>query len=82
MVWFYERPGASLRIETGLDAATGEYVLQVEGPGRPATTERFPDVHAFEARVLAIERQLTAERWAQVGGPEILPHGWRGDSRH
>jgi hypothetical protein len=82
MVWFFERPGASLRIETRVDSLTGEYVLQVERPGQPTTIERFKDPQAFERRVLSIEQQLTAERWTQVGGPEILPHGWRGDFTH
>jgi hypothetical protein len=82
MVWFYERTGASLRIETRFDSATGEYVLQVERPGKPTTTERFRNAQAFEMRVVSIEQHLMAERWTQVGGPEILPHGWRGDFTH
>lgn len=81
-MWFYERPGASLRIETRVDSATGDYLLQVERPGQPTTTERFKNLHAFEKRLLAIEEQLAAERWTQVSGPEILPHGWRGDVTH
>lgn len=79
MIWFYERPDGALRIETRIDTASGNYVLQVEWPGRPATVERFPDQAAFEMRVRALERQLHNDHWEQVGGPAILPHGWRGD---
>jgi hypothetical protein len=82
MVWFYERSGGALRVETRFDSATNEYVLDVAWPGRPVLTERFSDVDAFEVRVLALERQLDAERWKQVGGPQILPHGWRGVITH
>jgi hypothetical protein len=41
-------------------------------------TERFTDERAFQARTIALEQQLEAEHWKQVGSPEILPHGWRG----
>jgi hypothetical protein len=82
MVWFYKRSDGSLRIETRFDSTTSEYVLEVAWPGRPVMTERFSDSVAFETRVLALERQIDAERWQQVGGPEILPHGWRGAITH
>jgi len=77
MVWFYKRSDDDLRIETRFDSITTEYVLEVVWPGRPVMTERFTDTAAFETRVLALERQLDHELWQQVGGPEILPHGWR-----
>jgi hypothetical protein len=41
-------------------------------------TERFTDEQAFRARTIALEQQLDAEHWKQVGSPEILPPGWRG----
>ena len=82
MVWFYKRSDGDLRIETRFDSITTEYVLEVAWPGRPTMSERFSDTEAFETRVLALERQLDAERWEQVGSPEILPHGWRGPITH
>jgi hypothetical protein len=82
MVWFYKRSGEALRIETRFDSATNEYVLDVAWPGRPVVTERFGDTRAFEARVLALEQALEEEHWQQAGGPEILPHGWRGPVTH
>jgi hypothetical protein len=82
MVWFYKRSDADLRIETRFDSATNEFVLEVTWPGRPIVVERFPDNVAFETSVLALERKLDTEHWQQVGGPEILPHGWRGAFTH
>ena len=82
MVWFYSRANDALRIETRFEEATNEYVLDVTWPGRPTETERFRDVEAFRARVLVLEARLDAERWKQVGGPQILPHGWRGVITH
>ena len=82
MVWFYKRSDGALRVETRVDSVTEEYVLEVTWPGRPTMTERFHDTAAFESRVLALERQIDAEHWEPVAGPEILPHGWRGPVTH
>jgi hypothetical protein len=82
MIWFYRGSEGALQIETRIDARTKEYVLQIEWPGRPPAIERFLDRGTFDTRVLAVERQLTAEHWEQVGGPAILPHGWHGDPQN
>lgn len=82
MVWFYKRSDADLRVETRFDSSTAEYVLEVAWPGRPVMKERFSDAASFDARVLALERELGEEHWEQVGTPEILPHGWRWDITH
>ena len=82
MVWFYARDGGALRIETRFDAKTNEYVLDVTWPGRPTESERFTDVEQFRVRTIALEHQLDGENWTKVGGPQILPHGWRGDTVH
>ena len=82
MVWFYKRSHDELRIETRFDSASREYVVDITWPGRPMVTERFGDTAAFEARLLGLERQLEREHWQQAGGPEILPHGWRGPVTH
>jgi hypothetical protein len=78
MVWFYTSSRGTVRVETRVDAVVDEYVLEIEWPGRPVAVERFRDAAAFDARVRAVERQLEAEGCHQIGGPEILPHGWRG----
>jgi hypothetical protein len=82
MVWLYSRANEALRIETRFDSATNEYVLDVSWPGRPTETERFRDIDAFRSRVTVLEKELDAAQWAQVGSPEILPHGWRGSVSH
>jgi hypothetical protein len=78
MIWFFARGNEAVRVETRFDNASREYVLEVEWPNKPLETERFRDHAAFEARVTGIEAHLRGQLWAQVGGPEIVPDGWRG----
>jgi hypothetical protein len=78
MVWFFSRGNDSVRVETRFDNTSREFVLDVTWPGRPPETERFNDLGVFQSRVLAVEAQLEAESFAQVGTPKVLPHGWRG----
>lgn len=78
MVWFFARGNEAVRVETRFDNATREYVLEVGWANRPVEVERFRDHGDFEQRVSAVEAKLRADAWAQVGGPEILPDGWRG----
>ena len=78
MVWFFARANEAVRVETRFDNATGEYVLEIDWASKPLQIERFRDHAAFEDRVAGIETRLRSESWAQVGGPEILPGGWRG----
>jgi hypothetical protein len=63
MIWFFRGSVGALQIETRIDPVTKDYILQIEWPGRPVVIERFRDRRSFEARVLAIEGQLTAEQW-------------------
>jgi len=78
MIWFFARGNEAVRVETRFDNSSREYVLEVGWANRPLETERFRDHAAFEARVAKVEARLRNESWAQVGGPEILPDGWRG----
>jgi hypothetical protein len=78
MVWFYTSSKGNVRVETRLDSMKNEYVLEIEWPGRPIAVERFRDIAAFDVRVRAVEQELETEGCQQIGGPEILPHGWRG----
>ena len=78
MVWFFARGNDSVRVETRFDNSSREFVLEVSWADRGLETERFTDLAAFQARVLTVEAQLEAGDFAQVGDPEILPHGWRG----
>jgi hypothetical protein len=78
MIWLFERGNEVVRLETRVDNTTGEYVLVSTWSDSSPRVERFR-VHAeYEARILALESQLAAEHWTQVGSPTILPHGWRG----
>ena len=78
MVWFFARGNDSVRVETRFDNSSREFVLEVSWADRPLETERYTDLAAFQARVMTVEAQLEAVAFAQVGNPEILPHGWRG----
>jgi hypothetical protein len=78
MIWFFARDNDSVRVETRFDNSSREFVLEVAWADRPLQSERFTDLAAFQARVMTVEAQLEAARYAQVGNPEILPHGWRG----
>jgi hypothetical protein len=78
MVWFYTSSQGTVRVETRVDSVKQEYVLEIEWPGRPIAIERFREAAAFDVRVRVLERELETEGCRQIGGPEILPHGWRG----
>ena len=76
MIWLFERGREVLRLETRFDAAGDEYVLVVVWSDR-VETERFIDSAAFDSRLRALEQQLAAEQWVQVGSPTIVADGWR-----
>ena len=78
MIWLFERGDEVLRLETRIDNASGEYVLVSTWADSVPRIERFHDHAEYEARILALEGQLAAEHWTQVGSPTILSDGWRG----
>jgi hypothetical protein len=78
LIWFYERAGEALRVETFFDRATDEYVLVINWSDRPVETERFGTITAFHTRVDRLEQRLVTEQWAPSAAPQILPDGWRG----
>jgi hypothetical protein len=82
MIWLFSRGDEAVRLETRFDNHSQDYILEIAWMDRPQTLERFRDLAEFKARLLVIEDQLSAEHWTQVGGPEILPHGWRGPIPH
>lgn len=77
MVWIFYRNDEVTRIETRFDNESDTYILHVTRAGGAESTERFTDHAAFDARVLALERQLAEARWILQGGPRVLPDGWR-----
>jgi hypothetical protein len=78
MIWLFERGDEVLRLETRVDNASGEYVLVSTWSDSATRIERFRDHGEYQARILALEAQLAADRWMQVGSPQILSDGWRG----
>jgi hypothetical protein len=78
MIWLFERGDEVVRLETRVDNASGEYVLVSSWADSPPRIERFRDYAKYQTRVLALEGQLAADHWTQVGGPTILSDGWRG----
>ena len=78
MVWFFDRAGGVARLQTTFDNEAQEYMLVIEAPDEPVRTERFATRETYEARLVALERQLRADGWVQRGDVEILDDGWRG----
>ena len=82
MIWSFERGDEVIRLETRIDNSKGDYILVIEWAERPPETERFTDYAAYQARLMALERELAADRWTLIGGPKILADGWRGPIPH
>lgn len=78
MIWFFHRAGAEMRVVTRFDQTSGEYVVEVEWPGRDKVLERYTDYDAFNQRVQRLHMELIESRWTQHGTPAIITDGWRG----
>jgi hypothetical protein len=76
MLWFYTRDRASLSLETRYDNQTLEYLGILTHPDGRREAKRFPTAQAFRNWLVALDRKLTAKRWAQTGPPHLLPNGW------
>lgn len=76
MLWFYSRDEEALRVETRYDNRTAEYVLIVHWSDGRQQEERFTIGSHFRERLVELEIQLAAERWARGGPPAILRDGW------
>jgi len=80
MLWFFQRGNEYLRIETTRNRETGAFALTLYTTEGPEQTEVFADQGAFEARLEALEQQLTAEQWTATGSsllpkqPDPRPH--------
>jgi hypothetical protein len=82
VIWTFERGDEVVRVETRIDSPTGEYLIVSSWAGGQSETERFRDAERFAGRIRALEAQLAADNWSQVGGPDILSDGWRGPVSH
>ena len=76
MIWFFERSGGVLRVETRVDNDTSEYVAVVREADASETTERFKDAESFGAYLARLQRRLDEEHWRQAGGPQFQREGW------
>ena len=76
MVWFFERDGESMKLETRYDDENGEFVLITDSAtGR--SIERFKGVGGFRLRLEALEKQLATANWLRRDGPLFLHDGWK-----
>ena len=75
MIWLYERGQEALRIETRYDKDLRQYVATMYWPDGRSESERFTSRESFHARLRALERQLAADQWQQIGGPKLLDEG-------
>ena len=82
MVWFFGRGSETVKVETRFDNVSREYVLEIAWADGRVETERFRELSDFEARTKAVEQRLKSDSWAQIGGPDIIPEGWRGPIPH
>ena len=76
MIWFFDRAGQRLQLETLYDNDTQEYVLITRHPAGRVETERFKDHADFGARMQIVEQWLSHEKWIQEGPPVLLSYGW------
>jgi hypothetical protein len=63
MVWFFERGGEFMRIETSFDRATGVYVLRAQLPDGTEQVESFNSETSCQSRLEMLDQQLQADRW-------------------
>ena len=77
MIWLFERGDRVARVVTRVDAASGEYVLDLEWSDGLNETERYSQLAPFHARILALEQQLLAEEWVSAeGSPQLIAADW------
>jgi hypothetical protein len=77
MLWFFDRAGESLSVETRYDSGTSEFIFIVAFPDGRERIERFTNAESFSVCLRAFERQLAQENWVNRGAPTILPSGWK-----
>ena len=73
MIWFYERDGATARVEELYDNDTKEHVLCFVDATGKARIERFGDQLAYRRRLQDLEAELEAEKWRNKRAPMIIP---------
>jgi hypothetical protein len=56
-----------MRIFTSLDSVTGEYLVEIDWPGREPEVHRFAQESACAAYLSTLEHELEAEQWESDG---------------
>lgn len=77
MLWFFEREGQSLEIETRYDNAASEFCVVVRYPDDSTHAEQFASERAFRLWLEEVERNLAVLGWSLSSGPTLLSDGWR-----
>ncbi len=62
MVWFWQRDGQSLRIETTYDNDASECVVTIEAADGTRRTERYSDLASFRDRLATLEQVRRAHQ--------------------
>jgi len=75
MVWFWKRDAVEMRLEIRYDRNTDEFMV-VLSTGSGGVTERYKDIAAFKARLMALERHLEMDGWKNSGAPVLVPVGF------
>jgi hypothetical protein len=78
MLWFWTRGTAEMWLETRYDNETGEFVVVLSTDGGKIT-ERFKDIEAFRARLVALEQRLQSDNWKNSGPSVFIPDGFPND---
>ena len=76
MVWFFTRHRERVQMDTFYDNDAHEFVLRLFYPDGTQAVERFAALDHFRQAIEGAERRLTADRWAQDGGPIFIPEGF------
>jgi hypothetical protein len=71
MIWFFERSGELLRIETRHERDAGLYVITLHPVEGDPTVEVFRHRKRFQARLDALEQELRADQWVSRGSAFI-----------
>jgi hypothetical protein len=77
MIWFYERGGETLKIETRYNNARAVYELIWHHPDGTSTIEAFTSEALFLQRSQAVETSLSSDAWHLAGAPSFMADGWK-----
>jgi len=77
MIWFYERSGEMLKIETRYNDRRAAFELIWHHPDGTSTTETFTSEALFLQRSQSVEASLSNDAWHLAGAPTFVADGWK-----